>query len=686
VSESGSVFLSCTMHGLPDNEWGPPGLSAALEAAGFEVFFYPDTLRPGDGITDEVVAALERAHVVLCWVTPEYLTRRACREELTLSLLAEERELVGSLGGPRSKRVLGYLDGVDAGAVPARMSELVLADAERHGFDDVVAMVSRAMASVPKDAGTPRPLGRISPVVAIEGVGADGFRDGLPRFVGRLHELFELRDHLHFSRGQVGPSAADRSAVIVAGMGGAGKSLLASVYANTFAAAYPGGWFWSSAGGNGDGTGAGLDEGARLRMRRDNWWAKGVALLGTEALDPTWDEAALRSTVSRALGQRTGEVLWVVDDLASGVTGTEADGWRPEGVKNVFVLYTARQSPGGGLAELDLGDLDEPAAVQLLLAGIESPTKSQVEVARRIVAALGRHALAVDLARGLRVNEGLDAVERLVTTDLERFDDLVATTRAVGNLPGDHASAITATLAASVRRLPAEAQWLLAMAAEVGDMPIPRGLVDELAAAAAATAASASFDPAVAFSAAISDGCALQIELPRSGPALRVHVLVSAVARGLVQLQGAEAAWVAALTSRLSSAGHNAAEHMKLAADCDLAARLARSEAGAHAATLSGHVTAPPNGDGTAPSDLRAWLAISRYNTGDANAAADLERQVLADRVELLGERHPATLTAKANLASSLRALGDANAAADLERQVLADRVELLGERHPRHP
>ena len=403
--------------------------------------------------------------------------------------------------------------------------------------------------------------------------------------------------------------------------------------------------------------------------------------MGAEALHTTWDEAELRSTVSRALGQLKGEVLWVVDDLASGVTGTEADGWRPEGVKNVFVLYTARQSPGGGLAELDLGDLDEPAAVQLLLAGIESPTKDQVEVARRIVAALGRHALAVDLARGLRVNEGLEAVERLVTTDLERFDDLVATTRAVGNLPGDHAAAITATLAASVRRLPADAQRLLAMAATVGDLPIPRGLVDELA--AAATAASASFDPAVAFSAAISDGCALRIELPRSGPAFRVHVLISAVARGLVQLQGAEATWIAGLTSRLRSAGHNAAEHMKLAADCDLAARLARSEAGAHAATLSGQVTAPPNGDGTAPSDLRAWLAISRRNTGDAKAAADLQRQVLADRVELLGEHHPDTLTAKNNLASSLRALGDANTAADLQRQVLADRVELLGEHHP---
>ena len=76
-------------------------------------------------------------------------------------------------------------------------------------------------------------------------------------------------------------------------------------------------------------------------------------------------------------------------------------------------------------------------------------------------------------------------------------------------------------------------------------------------------------------------------------------------------------------------------------------------------------------------------LAFSLRALGDTNTAADLQRQVLADLVELFGERHPDTLTAKNNLASSLRALGDANTAADLQRHVLADSIELLGERHP---
>jgi tetratricopeptide (TPR) repeat protein len=79
----------------------------------------------------------------------------------------------------------------------------------------------------------------------------------------------------------------------------------------------------------------------------------------------------------------------------------------------------------------------------------------------------------------------------------------------------------------------------------------------------------------------------------------------------------------------------------------------------------------------------RANLAVSLLALGDAAGAADLEREVLADLVDVLGERHPDTLIARANLAANLGALGDAAGAAELERQVLADRVDVLGERHP---
>ena len=79
----------------------------------------------------------------------------------------------------------------------------------------------------------------------------------------------------------------------------------------------------------------------------------------------------------------------------------------------------------------------------------------------------------------------------------------------------------------------------------------------------------------------------------------------------------------------------------------------------------------------------RANLASSYWSAGRTNDAITLLEQVLADRVEVLGERHPDTLTVRANLASSYWSAGRTNDAITLQEQVLADSVEVLGERHP---
>ena len=79
----------------------------------------------------------------------------------------------------------------------------------------------------------------------------------------------------------------------------------------------------------------------------------------------------------------------------------------------------------------------------------------------------------------------------------------------------------------------------------------------------------------------------------------------------------------------------------------------------------------------------RANLATSYWSVGRVPDAITLQERVLADRVEVLGERHPDTLTARANLASSYRSVGRVPDAITLQERVLADRVEVLGERHP---
>ena len=74
------------------------------------------------------MARLGEAKVVICWVSPAYLRRRACVEELTLALMAEEREL-STMARPNSRRVLAILDGEDISMLPDRLIDLRLPSA-----------------------------------------------------------------------------------------------------------------------------------------------------------------------------------------------------------------------------------------------------------------------------------------------------------------------------------------------------------------------------------------------------------------------------------------------------------------------------------------------------------------------------------------------------------------------------
>ena len=71
------------------------------------------------------------------------------------------------------------------------------------------------------------------------------------------------------------------------------------------------------------------------------------------------------------------------------------------------------------------------------------------------------------------------------------------------------------------------------------------------------------------------------------------------------------------------------------------------------------------------------------WSAGRTNEAIALEELVLAQRVEVLGDTHPDTLTSRNNLASSYQSAGRTNEAIALKEQVLAQRVEVLGDTHP---
>ncbi|MEU5330098.1 TIR-like protein FxsC [Streptomyces parvus] len=78
-----------------------------------------------------------------------------------------------------------------------------------------------------------------------------------------------------------------------------------------------------------------------------------------------------------------------------------------------------------------------------------------------------------------------------------------------------------------------------------------------------------------------------------------------------------------------------------------------------------------------------AHLAASYYEAGRIDEAIAIELRVLAGREEILGERHPDTLFARASLAASYHQVGRTADATALRERVLAGREEILGERHP---
>ncbi|MGV9976558.1 tetratricopeptide repeat protein [Micromonospora wenchangensis] len=84
------------------------------------------------------------------------------------------------------------------------------------------------------------------------------------------------------------------------------------------------------------------------------------------------------------------------------------------------------------------------------------------------------------------------------------------------------------------------------------------------------------------------------------------------------------------------------------------------------------------------PSTVTAWanLAASYWQAGRTVDAIVIEEKVVDDRVRLLGEEHPDTVTARANLATSYWQAGRTADAIIIQEKVVGDYVRLLGEEY----
>ncbi|MGW7024269.1 tetratricopeptide repeat protein [Streptomyces decoyicus] len=103
-------------------------------------------------------------------------------------------------------------------------------------------------------------------------------------------------------------------------------------------------------------------------------------------------------------------------------------------------------------------------------------------------------------------------------------------------------------------------------------------------------------------------------------------------------------------------------------------------EYGETAVRLSSSIHGP---DHPATLSARNNLAVSYSDAGRVQEALDLRERVLADRERTLDPDHPATLSARNNLAISYSDAGRVQEALDLRERVLAERERILGPDHP---
>ena len=453
------VFISWT-RASASSESQVRSLESALRRRGVGVWLDATAISPFESIPEKIRQGLMGARVLVAWYSREYPARRACREELTLALLAAER------GGERPSRVLvvNPEDGIDHVIEPKLLEQRIAGPADIADMDRLAELIAGRVEAV---GGSFELLPGAAPA---HWFGGRGWQDGSPRFVGRLGTMWMIHDRLHRSTGLVGPGKPGRGIAVVSGFGGVGKSLLASEYAHLFGSLYPGGVVWLSALGHDTTDRMPSAEQARATADAQLTGVAGWLKLDVSGLSP--DE--VRERIKTEITDRGQPILWIVDDLPTGLSGADLDRWRcPSPV--TFELITTRDRAHSLLDTIDLDVLDPADALALLTQG-RGVGAEELEQAELLADELGYHPLACDVA-GLYVasRTSFASYRGLLAGSLHEFDELAA--ELADQLPGDHARQITATLATSLRELGPEAWKLLRVSAQLAPTAIPRPLV-----------------------------------------------------------------------------------------------------------------------------------------------------------------------------------------------------------------
>jgi tetratricopeptide (TPR) repeat protein len=653
---------------------------------GLDVPVFLDTLQPasGEGIPEQVLEGLLAARVAVVFLERDYFTRRYCEEEWTVAIMAYRTllrwgrtagECVDALepiviARPAGAELSGEWERLPpelrVGNWPDAAEAESLVSLVRTRLERVGETIGERLERLGERAGLRE---RVYELMAIpEPQSLRGTRtyheSGLPpsigeAFVGRARELWEVHSLLS------SPQAGARTAAVTTaleGGGGFGKTRLALEYVHRYGPSeYPGGVLWVNAEVPEDRLEAQMH--GILRLLRPG------ETPGLEAFRASKRDAARE--LGQALYGMEERALYVVDNVpeTSGRGQPEQlSHWCPA-VGGVTLLVTSRahQSVIVGVERLELRELSTSSAVRLLTHDFVGRDELDDERWRSIAEWVGEWPLALELLNAALRESAITARELLALSGddhpvsaLDRQMDAV-----YGAVPEGVLRGATEAIGISYQRLPPEGRQAARLLGWLAPDPIPAALVT-----------------------ALGD----DLMPPRVRVRLRARSLVSVVGGAGVEMYGRVHRVLADyLRGSADDAGHELRTMcealttvMAMPACRDPAQWPLMDACRPHAEVLFRRLVAlPPRAQLAAGGvKLAVHVGVLLREQGQLESAALLLSAAVELAAGVLGERHPSTLWAEAELSGVLRLQGQLTRAHQLQERVLQASREVLGEEH----
>ncbi len=482
------------------------------------------------------------------------------------------------------------------------------------------------------------------------------------RFVGRSEPLFAVDSLLRPTRAASGGERVP-VAVVLNGLGGVGKTALASEYATRFAAAYPGGVFWLRLG-----SPAG---GAELAQQVASQLPIALIRIADQLRDPDSTPAGeavahaddmVRRDVARHLDQLDTPFLWVVDDLPPGLSAAEFARCLPPGGRG-HSLITTQATNYRHVPNFTVPVMAVDESIELLLGAPVSADEHGNGDARKLVARLGNLPLALEVVGALAALPGTTPTDLLAELNDVGADEAIELIEEGATNPStplsvtEHTASVVATFGPSIRRLDLPSLWLLAVASALNVGPLPVRLL---------WAVAQELNPDLLGSSRAALGLLLSRSLARSidTETIEVHGLVGGAALRNV---GDRPGFVAACGTAVQLPILGNLGDSDNVDDIRTHAKNQRLATFGHALMAHFMSTRPDVIDIDLCRILGRFLHVEqRYAE-----AVEIERFALDRLREFLGPNAKATLNAQVNLALSLQHIGKVEQSIELQSDAL---------------